>query len=80
MLSLNMTVCLALTLNGVLEVIAPISSLIGVPRVLSGDCLSSHGHLFLSGAIQTGLPSAFGHATSNGDPSKIKMDQSKSDP
>lgn len=53
-LPLNATVYLALTLSGVLgplEVIAPSSSFTGVPHVLSGDCLSSHGHLFLSGTI-----------------------------
>lgn len=55
MLSLNVTMCLALTLSGGLEVTALSPSIIGVPHVLSGDCLSSHGHLFLSETIH--LPS-----------------------
>lgn len=78
MLSLNVTVCLALTLCGVLgplEVIAPSSSLIGGPRVLSGDCLFSWSLVRVRDHPPAVQPSAFGLVAPSSDPSKIKVEK-----
>lgn len=80
MLSLNVTMRLALALSGVLEVIVHnwcSSCALWRLSLFSWSLVLVRDHPF---AIQTGLPSAFDLDIPNGDPSKIKIGPIKSDP